>query len=97
MNEERTNRKTEKKQNALTKKTSPQKKEGSFFCNSLEIFLKPYCTHTFKYINILLFFCFLFTTATCGILPEKKESPITGGGLYSESQAERVSPRLEVG
>uniref|UniRef100_UPI000AF22F11 SpvB/TcaC N-terminal domain-containing protein n=1 Tax=Leptospira interrogans TaxID=173 RepID=UPI000AF22F11 len=72
MNEERINRKTEKKQNALTKKASPQKKGGSFFFHSLEIFLKPYRTHTFKYINILLFFCFLFTTTTCGILPGKK-------------------------
>ncbi|AJR14780.1 cytoplasmic membrane protein [Leptospira interrogans serovar Linhai str. 56609] len=72
MNEEKTNRKTEKKQNALTKKTSPQKKGGSFFFHSLEIFWKLNRTHTFKYINILLFFCFLFTTTTCGILPGKK-------------------------
>ncbi|WP_016761880.1 SpvB/TcaC N-terminal domain-containing protein, partial [Leptospira kirschneri] len=74
MNEEKTNRKTEKeeKQNALTKETSSQKKGGSFFFHSLEIFWELNRTHTFKYINILLFFCFLFTTTTCGILPGKK-------------------------
>ncbi|UOG62592.1 SpvB/TcaC N-terminal domain-containing protein [Leptospira noguchii] len=70
MNVEETNRKTEKEQNAQTKETSLQKKR--IFFDSLEIFWELNRTHTFKYINILLFSCFLFTTTTCGILPGKK-------------------------
>ncbi|MFQ3876661.1 virulence plasmid B domain protein, partial [Leptospira kirschneri] len=72
MNVEETNRKTEKEQDAQTKKTSPQKKWEGFFFDSLEIFWELNRTHTFKYINILLFSCILFTTTTCGILPGKK-------------------------
>ncbi|WP_036024943.1 SpvB/TcaC N-terminal domain-containing protein, partial [Leptospira noguchii] len=69
MNVEEPNRNTEKEQSAQTKKTFPQKKRISF--DFLEIFCKLNRTHTFKYINILLFSCFLLTT-TCGILPGKK-------------------------
>ncbi|EMO81098.1 insecticide toxin TcdB middle/N-terminal domain protein [Leptospira kirschneri str. 200801774] len=61
MNVEETNRKTEKE---LTRKIS--QKEPT------EILLKSHRTHIFKYINILLFSCILFTTTTCGILPGKK-------------------------
>ncbi|MFQ3858036.1 SpvB/TcaC N-terminal domain-containing protein, partial [Leptospira kirschneri] len=69
MNVEETNRKTEKEQDAQTKKTSPQKKWEGF---SLKIFWELNRTHTFKYVHILLFSCILFTTTTCGILPGKK-------------------------
>ncbi|EKQ35993.1 hypothetical protein LEP1GSC025_0536 [Leptospira interrogans str. 2002000621] len=73
MNEEKTNRKTEKKRNALTKKTSPQKKGGSFFFHSLEIFWELNRTHTFKYINILLFFCFCLLQLRVEFCQEKRK------------------------
>ncbi|AZQ04234.1 SpvB/TcaC N-terminal domain-containing protein [Leptospira mayottensis] len=72
MSEKEPNRNTKKKQNAQIRETSPQKKWGGFSFDSFEIFWEPGRTHTFKYINILLFSCILFVTTTCGILPGKK-------------------------
>ncbi|TGM89338.1 virulence plasmid B domain protein, partial [Leptospira mayottensis] len=72
MSEKEPNRNTEKKQNAQIRETSPQKKWGGFSFDSFEIFWEPGRTHTFKYINILLFSCILFVTTTCGILPGQK-------------------------